>query len=126
MNPADLFRHDDNPVTLSVGEKLFQAGEAAQDMFALLEGNADIVVGTQVVESARPGALLGEMAMIEDAPRVATVIARTPCRLARITRSRFNYLIQQNPYFAIHVMKVLVDRLRHMNERIAGFTQPTG
>ncbi|MNC89773.1 DNA-binding transcriptional dual regulator Crp [compost metagenome] len=62
------------------------------------------------------------MAMIEDAPRVATVVARTPCRLARVDRARFNYLIQQNPFFAVHVMRVLVERLRSMNQRIAGVT----
>ena len=122
MNPADLFRHDDNPVTLTEGQKLFSAGESAQDMYVLLEGSAAIRVGNQVVETAGPGALLGEMAMIEDAPRVATVIARTPCRLARVDRARFNYLIQQNPFFAVHVMRVLVERLRSMNQRIAGVT----
>ncbi len=122
MNPADLFRHDDNPVTLAEGQKLFRAGDAAQDMYALLEGSVAIRVGNQVVETAEPGALLGEMAMIEDAPRLATVVALSPCRLARIDRARFNYLIQQNPFFAIHVMRVLVERLRRMNQRIAGVT----
>jgi CRP-like cAMP-binding protein len=120
MNPADLFRHDEHPVLLAEGSELFRAGEAAQEMYVLLAGSADIRVGNAVVEQARPGALLGEMAMIEDSPRVATVIARTPCRLARIDRARFNYLIQQNPFFAVHVMKVLVDRLRRMDERVAG------
>jgi len=122
MNPADLFRHDENPATLAEGQKLFSAGEAAQDMYVLLEGSVAIRVGNQVVESAGPGALLGEMAMIEDAPRVATVVARTPCRLARIDRARFNYMIQQNPFFAVHVMRVLVERLRSMNQRVAGVT----
>ncbi len=120
MNPADLFRHDDHAVLLAEGAELFHAGDTATEMFVLLEGKADIKVGGDVVEQAGPGALLGEMAMIEDAPRVATVIARAPCRLARVDRSRFQFLVQQNPYFAIHVMKVLVERLRHMNERIAG------
>lgn len=122
MNPADLFRHDDNPVALAEGQKLFSSGEAAQDMYVLLEGSVAIRVGNQVVETAGAGALLGEMAMIEDAPRVATVVARTPCRLTRIDRARFNYLIQQNPFFAVHVMRVLVERLRSMNQRIAGVT----
>ncbi|MBI1731942.1 MAG: cyclic nucleotide-binding domain-containing protein [Gammaproteobacteria bacterium] len=120
MNPADLFPHDEHPVTLAEGGELFRAGEAAQEMFVLLEDSADIRVGNAIVEEAGPGALLGEMAMIEESPRVATVIARTPCRLARIDRARFNYLIQQNPFFAVHVMKVLVERLRRMNKRVAG------
>jgi CRP-like cAMP-binding protein len=124
MNPADLFRHEDNPVTLGPGENLFREGERGQEMYALLEGTADIVVGTHVVETAVPGALLREMAMIEDAPRVATMVARTPCRLARIGRQRFHFLVQQNPFFATRVMKVLVDRLRSMNHRVATSTAP--
>lgn len=120
MNPADLFRHDSNAITLAEGGELFRAGDASSEMFVLLEGRVEIRVGNAVVETAAPGALLGEMAMIEDAPRTATVIARAPCRLARIDRARFHYLVQQNPFFATHVMQVLVDRLRHMNERMAG------
>lgn len=119
MNPADLFRHDTNAITLAAGSELFHAGDTAREMFVLLEGSADICVGGAVVEVAEPGALLGEMAMIEDAPRVATVAARTPCKLARVDRARFHYLVQQNPFFATHVMKVLVERLRRMNERMA-------
>lgn len=119
MNPADLFRHDEHPVQLAEGTELFRAGDTAREMFVLLEGKANVLVGGTVVEEAGPGALLGEMAMIEDAPRVATVIARTPCRLARLDRTRFQYLVQQNPFFAIHVMKVLVERLRNMNARVA-------
>lgn len=118
MNPADLFRQDANPVLLNAGDKLFSSGDEGHEMFVLVEGAADILVGSEVVESAQAGALLGEMALIENAPRVATVVATSACRLARIDQRRFQYLIQQNPFFATHVMKVLVERLRHMNERL--------
>jgi CRP-like cAMP-binding protein len=122
MNAAELFAHEENPVTLAQDQALFRAGEKAGEMYVLLEGQVDVVVGHNVVEQAGPGALLGEMALIEDAPRVATVVARTPCKLARIDRARFHYLVQQNPFFATHVMRVLVERLRHMNERLAKST----
>lgn len=117
MNPADLFRQDSNPVMLAPGDMLFRAGEEGQEMFVLIEGSVDIMVGDKVVETAHPGALLGEMAMIESAPRSASVMAQSACRLARIDQRRFHFLVQQNPFFATHVMKVLVERLRHMNER---------
>jgi CRP-like cAMP-binding protein len=118
MNPADLFRQDSDPVTLAPGQMLFNTGEEGKEMFVLLEGSADIVIGDKVLEAAEPGALLGEMAMIESSPRAATVIAKTSCRLARIDQRRFHFLVQQNPFFATHVMKVLVERLRHMNDRM--------
>jgi CRP/FNR family cyclic AMP-dependent transcriptional regulator len=55
------------------------------------------------------------MALIDSSPRTASVVAKTPCRLAQIDQRRFHFLVQQTPYFATHVMKTLADRLRHMN-----------
>jgi CRP/FNR family transcriptional regulator, cyclic AMP receptor protein len=81
----------------------------------LLEGEMDIRLGEYVVETAVPGALIGEMALIDDSPRAANAVAKTPCRLAKIDKRRFHFLVQQHPQFATHVMKELADRLRHMN-----------
>jgi len=84
-------------------------------MYVLLDGSVDILVGSTVVESARSGALLGEMAMVDSSPRSATVIATSDCKLARIDQFRFHFLVQQTPNFATYVMKVMAERLRRMN-----------
>ena len=118
MNPADLFAQEADTINLSPGAVLFRQGDAGNEMFVLTQGVMDILVGEIVVETALRGALIGEMALIEETPRTATVIAKTACRLARIDERRFHQLIQQNPEFASHVMKVLVDRLREMNRRL--------
>jgi CRP-like cAMP-binding protein len=76
----------------------------------------DVVVGDRVVEHSACGAIIGEMAIIDQSPRGATVIARERSRLAKIDQRRFLHLIQLNPFFATHVMKVLTDRLRQMNQ----------
>jgi CRP/FNR family cyclic AMP-dependent transcriptional regulator len=115
MNPAELFRQDSSILNIGPGDFLFRQGESGDKMYVLLEGNAEILVGDLVVEAAGPGALVGEMALIDTGPRTASVVARTPCRLAQIDRKRFHFLVQQTPHFATHVMKTLADRLRHMN-----------
>ena len=84
-------------------------------MYVLLEGEMEILLGDFVLETVRQGALIGEMALIDNTPRTASVVAKTPCRLAEIDRRRFHFLVQQTPHFATHVMKTLADRLRHMN-----------
>lgn len=94
---------------------LFREGEPGECMFVLLEGSADIRAGEVTLESATPGALLEEMALVDPRPRTATVIATSPSRLAHIDQRRFQFLVQQMPYFATHVMKVLAPRLRHVN-----------
>ena len=119
MNPAELFRHDSGTFAVGPGDFLFREGESGDKMYVLLEGSAEIMVGDLVVEAAGPGALLGEMALIDNSPRTACVVAKTPCRLAEVDRRRFHFLVQQTPHFATHVMKTLADRLRHMNA-IAG------
>ena len=115
MNPADLFRKDSDAVQLAAGEFLFKEGDKRDVMYVLLEGEMDIRLGEYVVETAKPGALIGEMALIDDSPRAANAVAKSPCRLATIDRRRFHFLVQQHPQFATHVMKELADRLRHMN-----------
>ena len=115
MNPANLFEKETDTINVVDGEVLFQTGDAPDGMFVLLEGSMDVVVGDTVVEHSSRGAILGELALIDNSPRVATVIAREPSRLVKLDQRRFNFLIQQNPFFATHVMKVLADRLRHMD-----------
>jgi CRP/FNR family transcriptional regulator, cyclic AMP receptor protein len=115
MNPAELFRQESNTVQLAPGDFLFREGEKGDKMYVLLEGEVDIFLGHFVFETASPGALLGEMALIDETPRTANAVAKTPAKLAQIDRRRFHFLVQQTPHFATQVMKTLADRLRHMN-----------
>ena len=117
MDIINLFRHDTNVQTIAAEYPVFRVGDTGRVMFVLIEGQADVLVGDEVVESAGPGAILGEMALIDHAPRSATVIARSECRLLPIDVDRFNTLIQKTPDFARHVMKVMAGRIRSMNTR---------
>jgi CRP/FNR family transcriptional regulator, cyclic AMP receptor protein len=115
MNPAELFRQETGAVQIAPGAVLFREGDKGDKMYVLLEGEMQILLGDFVLETVGRGALIGEMALIDDSPRTATAAAKTPCRLAAIDRRRFHFLVQQTPHFATHVMKTLADRLRHMN-----------
>ncbi len=115
MNPAELFRQETGALQLALGDSLFREGEKGEKMYVLLEGEMEILLGDFMLETVRQGAPIGEMALIDDSPRTASVVAKTPCRLAEIDRRRFHFLVQQTPHFATHVMKTLADRLRHMN-----------
>jgi len=116
MNPANLFSHDTDTTNLAPGEILFSEGETGNCMYVLLEGSVDVIVGGKAVEHSERGAILGELALIDQSPRTATVTAKTSAKLAKVDERRFNFMIGQNPFFATHVMKVLADRLRHMNK----------
>jgi CRP-like cAMP-binding protein len=115
VNPAELFRQERDALKVARGDVLFRENDRGDKMYVLLEGEMEILLGDFVLETALPGTLIGEMALIDDSPRTATAMAKTPSRLAEIDRRRFHFLVQQTPHFATHVMKTLADRLRHMN-----------
>jgi CRP/FNR family transcriptional regulator, cyclic AMP receptor protein len=115
MNPADLFRQQTDTVQLAPGDFLFREGDKRDKMYVLLDGEMDVRLGDYVVETAKEGSLIGEMALIDDSPRAANAVAKSACRLAAIDQRRFHFLIQQHPHFATHVMKELANRLRRMN-----------
>src|SRR5258705_13347772 len=119
MNPAELFRQESNTVQLAPGDFLFREGEKGEKMYVLLEGEVDIFLGDFVFETAGPGSLLGEMALIDDSPRTANAVAKSPSRLAQIDRRRFHFLVQQPPHLSTHAMKILAVPLRRTNAALA-------
>ena len=119
MNLTELFGKETDLVTVAAGEALFRAGDPPGGvMYALMHGSVDILIGDTIVETAGPGALLGEMGLIDPAKRSATAIVRSECRFVRIDMKRFHLLIQQTPEFATHVMTVIVKRLRSMDAKL--------
>jgi len=116
VNPAEMLRGVLDSFQLAAGDVLFREGDEGDEMYVVLEGSLDILVGDTIVETASNGGIIGEMALIDDAPRAASAVASTACRLVGIDQKRFHLLVQSNPSFSTHVMKVLADRLRHMNE----------
>lgn len=113
-----LFRHETEFVTIAAGNALFHEGDPGDRMYVLIEGAADIVVSGKVVEHAVPGTLLGEMTLVDGSPRSATVVARENCKLVPIDVHRFQFLIRETPHFAIHVMRVIANRLRSTDKMI--------
>lgn len=113
MNLAELFRHETDLQALPAGQVLFKEGDELDGlMYVLMSGTAEIVVKSRVMETAEAGAILEEMAMIDEGVRSATVVAKSDCKLLAIDHKRFNFLVQQTPNFAQNVMRVIANRLR--------------
>jgi CRP-like cAMP-binding protein len=113
----NLFRHKEGRL-YPAGQTIIEAGTVGTTMYVVLDGAVEIdAVGQQT--SGGPGTIFGEMALIDDAPRSATVIAKTECRLLELDRRRFESLVSETPYFALEVMHVMADRLRKTNARVA-------
>lgn len=99
----------------AAGDVIFTAGTPGDVMYVVKEGEVNVLVRDRVVETIGPGGILGEMALIDRGPRSASAVAKTDCQLVPIDEARFKYMVQQTPYFAIEVMRVMARRLRQMN-----------
>ena len=112
MAKIEVFRHAGNGKSYAAGEIIFREGEPGDVMYAVLEGEVEVRCGDRVIERTGEGGLLGELALIDRAPRSATAVAATPCVLVPVDEKRFQYMVQQTPFFALQVMRVLAERLR--------------
>jgi CRP-like cAMP-binding protein len=102
----------ENDCAFVSGQILFREGESGDALYIVAEGQVDIQANGQLLETLGPGDILGEMALIDDQPRMATAIARTDCLLTRVSRAHFLTLVQRNPRFALQVMRIMAHRLR--------------
>ena len=81
-------------------------------MYVVIEGEVEIRAKEKTIVTTGAGGIFGEMALIDDAPRSASAVAKTACKVVPIDKRRFNFLIQQTPFFALSVMRIMSDRLR--------------
>lgn len=119
LNILEHFKHATTALTLPAGSVLFRPGMDGAVMYVLLEGSANVLVGSTVVEIAEPGSLLGEMALVDSRERSATVVARTECRVVPISVPEFDRLVRETPAFSRFAMRVMAGRLRRMNENLS-------
>jgi CRP/FNR family transcriptional regulator, cyclic AMP receptor protein len=113
-----IFNNDPSAERFSAGQAVFREGERGDHMFAVVKGSVDLIINGKVVETVEPGGIFGEMALVEDQPRVATALAKADAELVRIDRKRFLFLVQQTPYFSLQLMAIMAMRIRQMNKRL--------
>jgi CRP/FNR family cyclic AMP-dependent transcriptional regulator len=119
MATVDLVHAEDTElVTFRAGQKIFSEGDPGELMYVVRQGQVELHVNGQLVDALGPGGVLGEMALIEHAPRTATATAKTDCTLVPIPEKRFMFMVQQTPHFALQIMKVIAERLRRMDARL--------
>jgi CRP/FNR family transcriptional regulator, cyclic AMP receptor protein len=115
---TDMFRKSEEAIKFEAGQSIFHEGDAGDNMYVVVEGEVDLTIQGKLVETVKEGGILGEMALIEHQPRTASATARTDCRLVAVGEKRFLFLIQQTPFFAQFVMRVMAGRLRRMDNRL--------
>ncbi len=117
LEPAKLklLAFTSDRVSYGTGEVLFHQGDAADAAYVILAGMAEILVdsaqGPIKVAEVGKNSIIGEIAILCDASRTATVKAETPIEALRIRREQFIKLLTDFPEVMFEVMRVLAERL---------------
>ena len=94
------------------GIELTREGEEGDEFFVVAEGLAEARIGGKKVGSIKPGSFFGEMALLDQGPRVATVESKLPTRVLVLDAKGFGRVVRDSPSVALKVMKTLAERLR--------------
>jgi CRP/FNR family transcriptional regulator, cyclic AMP receptor protein len=98
-------------IDLAAGKVLTTQGEPGREFFVLIEGSADVRRNGRKVNTMGAGDFFGEIALVSDRPRTATVTATSPVRLLVVTDRAFRELMRKVPSIQGKVLAALAERL---------------
>jgi CRP-like cAMP-binding protein len=104
---------------------IFEEGSTGSEMYLIYSGKVLLSVRSNETEQTplvvlNPGDFFGEMALVDDSPRSATASAmQDDTELIVMDRTRFMFMVRQQPEFALSLMHTLCQRLRDMDKRLS-------
>lgn len=101
-------------VDIPEGAVLIREGEVGRDFFVLAQGSVEVRRARRRIATLEAGDFVGEIALLTDAPRTATVHASSPVTALRVTEKGFSTLLEASPRMKSKVLKALADRIAPM------------
>jgi CRP/FNR family transcriptional regulator, cyclic AMP receptor protein len=101
-------------VEVESGRHLVREGEFAYEFFAIEEGTAEVRRGDQLLAELGPGDFFGEMGLIGNVTRNASVIAATPLRVMVLTGSAFRHIERELPAVSKQIRRAIEERCRQL------------
>ena len=105
------------------GEAIFREGEPGDTMYLIISGSVGVSKGetpsARLIDTIGPGEFFGEMAIIADMPRSATITALEPTELIAIHKHHLLASIQNQPQLAIDIIKALILRLAYLERMLS-------
>jgi CRP/FNR family transcriptional regulator, cyclic AMP receptor protein len=93
------------------GRTLIREGTAGREFFVLVDGTAEVRRKGRKIDVAGPGDFFGEMALLSDRPRNATVTTTSTADVLVVTKRNFRTLVERNPLIALKVMRAVAERV---------------
>jgi CRP/FNR family transcriptional regulator, cyclic AMP receptor protein len=105
-------------ISLPAGRRLIEEGTRGREFFVLVEGTAAVSRKGRKINEVEGGSWFGEIALVADVPRTATVTATSAVRLLVVTEHGFRSLIQRVPGIAVKVLATVGERLAEYQKSI--------
>ena len=102
------------PVALAAGDVLARQGEIGREFVILLEGEVDIARDGKVIAVRGPGDYIGEIALLDNQRRTATVTAKTDVAAEVLNRAEFASLLEAAPELSSRLMATLARRVTEL------------
>jgi CRP/FNR family transcriptional regulator, cyclic AMP receptor protein len=99
------------------GKVLVRQGDTGQECFVIAEGRAKATMRGKGTAMLGPGSFFGEMSLLDQGPRSATISAETDMRLLVLGSREFSALVNEVPVVAVRIMRGLAERLRDVEPR---------
>jgi CRP-like cAMP-binding protein len=98
------------------GHVLTREGDTGQEFFVIVDGTTEVIAKGKSMGDRGAGEFIGEIALLEDTKRTATVKAKTPLRVFVLTRQDFRRLVDQNPDVERKVLQALARRVVELSD----------
>jgi CRP/FNR family transcriptional regulator, cyclic AMP receptor protein len=117
LSKADLNRlaEETDVVSFPAGITIVEEGLLGETMFVVTSGEAKVLQGKRRLGTVRPGDFFGEVALLDGAPRSASVVAQTPVVAIRLFRRTLLKMLEAEPQLSLKILDALVRRVRDLS-----------
>lgn len=109
-------------VSFDTGDTVFQSGESADYAYVIMNGSVDIITETDsgpvIVGTLTQNQLIGELGLLNNAPRNATLVANDSLKAMKITGEMFFRILRENSEVALDVIRMLSDKLSSTHAKL--------
>lgn len=113
-----FFRSAGKSEAIAQGDTIFAERDRQKRIYFLLQGEVGLRAGSRPIGRVKAAEIFGELAVVDGAPRSASAVAASPCRVIALDAKQFTDALRTKPAFALMLMSTMIHRLRQSIVRL--------